>query len=211
MSSSILVRWGSLGALLAAAGWTVSGIVALIFGVAPFGPVGSLSWYLIESSDAIAEMGMMVLLVGLHVRETPNYGRLGTAGFVLAFVGTASIFLASVIYILAVNGSWAIFDILEYAALFGLFTGFPLLGIATFRAKVLPRWCGLLLIALRVLPGGLLWSGTGIVWPLLAGVGLRALVSPGRADPISAAAAGKLKEEPRRGTIAAPWPAEETP
>jgi hypothetical protein len=147
MSSSIFVRLGSLGALLAAAGWTVSGIVALIFGVAPFGPVGSLSWYLIESSDAIAEMGMMVLLVGLHVRETPSYGRLGTAGFVLAFVGTVSIFLASVIYILAVNGSWAIFDILEYAALFGLFTGFPLLGIATFRAKVLPRWCGLLLFA----------------------------------------------------------------
>jgi hypothetical protein len=148
MSSSIFVRWGSLVALLAAAGWTVSGIVILIFGVAPFGPVGSLSWYLIESSGAIAEMGMMVFLVWLHVRETPNYGRLGTAGFVLAFVGTASIFLASVIYILAVNGSWAILDILEYAALFGLITGFPLLGIATYRAKVLPRWCALLLIAI---------------------------------------------------------------
>ena len=74
MTSSILVRWGSLGALLAAAGWTVSGIVALIFGVAPFGPVGSLSWYLIESSDALAEMGMMVLLVGLHVERHQTTG-----------------------------------------------------------------------------------------------------------------------------------------
>lgn len=147
MSSSTLVRWGSLGALLAATGWTVSGIVALLFGVAPFGPVGSLSWYLIESFDAIAEAGMMVLLVGLHARQTPNYGWLGTAGFVMAFVGTASIFLASVVYILAVDGSWAIFDILEYAALFGLFAGFPLLGVATFRARMLPRWCGVLLVA----------------------------------------------------------------
>jgi hypothetical protein len=90
---------------------------------------------------------MMVLLVGLHARQTPNYGWLGTAGFVMAFVGTASIFLASVVYILAVDGSWAIFDVLEYAALFGLFAGFPLLGVATFRARMLPRWCGVLLVA----------------------------------------------------------------
>ncbi|HEX2729771.1 MAG TPA: hypothetical protein VHM16_08445, partial [Rubrobacteraceae bacterium] len=108
--------------------------------MAPFGPVGSLSWYLIESFDAVGEVGMLVLLVGLHARQVPDYGRLGTAGFVVAFVGTASIFLAGVIYILAVDGSWAIFDVLEFASLFGLFAGFPLLGVATFRARVLPRW-----------------------------------------------------------------------
>lgn len=147
MSSSKLVRWGALGALLAATGWMVSGIVALVFGVAPFGPEGSLSWYLIESFDAIAEAGMLVALVGLHVRQAPDYGRLGTAGFVVAFVGTASIFLATVIYILVVDGSLAVFDILEYVALLGLLAGFPLLGIATFRARVLPRWCGVLLVA----------------------------------------------------------------
>jgi hypothetical protein len=146
MSSSILVRWGSLGALLAAAGWTVSGIVALIFGVAPFGPVGSLSWYLIESLDAVGEVGMMVLLVGLHTRQASDYGWLGRVGFVVAFVGTASIFLASVIYILAVDGSLAILDILEYA-FYGSLVGFPLLGVATFRVRVLPRWCSVLLIA----------------------------------------------------------------
>lgn len=76
MSSTRLARWGLFGALLAATGWTVSGIIALIFGVAPFGPVGSLSWYLIESFDAVGEVGMMVLLVGLHARQAPDYGRL---------------------------------------------------------------------------------------------------------------------------------------
>ena len=45
--SSNLIRWGVSGALLAAIGWTVSSIVAFVFGVNPFGPVGSLSWYLI--------------------------------------------------------------------------------------------------------------------------------------------------------------------
>ena len=150
MSSSSQVRWGALGALLTAAVWTVSGIIAFAFGVAPFGPVGSLSWYLIESSDAIAEAGMLVALVGLHVRQVPNYGRLGTTGFVVAFVGTASYFLATVIWLLTAYpvGEGAILDILEYATLIGLLAGFPLLGVATFRARVLPRWCGMLLAAL---------------------------------------------------------------
>ena len=149
MSSSSPVRWGVLGALLAATGWTVSGIVAFIFGVAPFGPVGSLSWYLIESSDAIAEMGMMVFLVGLHLLQRPNYGRLGAAGFVVAFVGTASIFLSTVIWLLTAYpvGEGVILDVLEFVSSLGLFAGFPLLGVATFRARVLPRWCGVLLVA----------------------------------------------------------------
>jgi hypothetical protein len=148
MSSSKLIGWGALGALLAATGWMVSGIVALVFGVAPFGPEGSHSWYLIESSNAIAEAGMLVALVGLHVRQASDYGRLGTAGFVVAFVGTASIFLATAIYVLVVDGSLAVFDILEYVSFLGLLAGFPLLGGATFRARVLPRWCGVLLAAL---------------------------------------------------------------
>ncbi len=64
------------------------------------GPVGSLSWYLIESSDAIAEGGMLAALVGLHFRQAPDYGRLGTTGFTAAFVGTAFLLLSTVIWLL---------------------------------------------------------------------------------------------------------------
>jgi hypothetical protein len=147
MSSSSLVRWGVWGALLAATGWTVSGIVALIFGVAPFGPVGSLSRYLIESFDAVAEVGMMVLLVGLHARQAPDYGWLGRVGFVVAFVGTASSFLTTVIYILTFNRFETVVSVLQNLGILGWLVGFPLLGIATFQARVLPRWCGVLLVA----------------------------------------------------------------
>jgi hypothetical protein len=147
MSSSSLVRWGLLGALLAATAWTVSGIVAFVFGVAPFGPVGSLSWYLIESSDGIAEAGMLMALVGLHVRQVPNYGRLGMAGFIVAFVGTASSFVTTVIYILSFNRFETVVGVLQNLGILGWLVGFPLLGIATFRARVLPRWCGVLLAA----------------------------------------------------------------
>jgi len=142
--SSRLVRSGVVGALVAATAWTASGLVAFVFGVSPFGPEGSLSWYLIESSDAVAEAGMMVLLLGLHARQAPH-GWPGTAGFLLAFAGTASIFLATVIYVLAADGSLAIFDVLEPASRIGLLVGFPLLGVVTLRAKVLPRWSGPLL------------------------------------------------------------------
>lgn len=150
MTSSSLVRWGVLGALLAATGWTVSGIVAFVFGVAPFGPVGSLSWYLIESSDAIAEAGMMALLVGLHARQAPSYGRLGMAGFIVAFVGTAGLFSSTVIWLLEPTASGVLFDMLFNWGILGMLAGFPLLGIATFRARVLPRWCGLLLVAFLI-------------------------------------------------------------
>ncbi len=57
MSAPELVRWGALGALLAAIAWTASGIIALVLVEPPatnMGPVGSLSWYLIDSSDALS-------------------------------------------------------------------------------------------------------------------------------------------------------------
>jgi len=92
---------------------------------------------------------MVALLVGLYARQVPRYGWLGTAGFALAFVGTASYFLSYPIYVLTADGSWAILDMLEYA-FYGSLAGFPLLGMATFRARVLPRWCGALLVAFPV-------------------------------------------------------------
>jgi hypothetical protein len=44
-------------------------------------------------------------------------------------------------------GEGAVLDVLQYSGILGWLVGFPLLGIATFRAKVLPGWCGLLLTA----------------------------------------------------------------
>lgn len=111
------------------------------------GPAGSLSWYLIESSDAIAEVGMLAALVGLHFLQTPRYGGLGTAGFTVAFVGTAFLLLSTVIWLFTAGAEGVFLDILFSLGGLAVLVGFPLLGVATFRAGVLPRWCGLLLIA----------------------------------------------------------------
>jgi len=148
MSASELVRWGALGALLAAIAWTVSGIIAFVLVQPPasnMGPTGSLSWYLIVSNDAIAEVGMMVAVVGLHARQTPNYGWLGTAGSIVAFVGTALMFLSTVLWLLTHNGNGVV-GLLQFGGLLGVLVGFPILGVATLRVGVLPRWCGLLLV-----------------------------------------------------------------
>lgn len=146
MKPQKLIWWGVPGSLLAALAWTVSGILAFVFPGSNMGPVGSLSWYLIESSDAIAEAGMLVALVGLHVRQAPVYGRLGTMGFVVAFTGTAFLLLSTVLWLLTVTEGTFLNMLFSSGAL-GVLVGFPLLGIASFRARVLPRWCGLLLIA----------------------------------------------------------------
>jgi hypothetical protein len=109
---------------------------------------GSLSWHLMESADAIAEVGMLAALVGLHARQRAYYGRLGTAGFVLAFVGTACVLLSTVIWMLFAGEDNFFVGLLFTLGLFvGWPAGFTLLGVATFRARVLPRWCGVLLIA----------------------------------------------------------------
>ena len=148
MSSADLVRWGALGALLAAIAWTVSGIIALVLVQPPatnMGPQGSLSWYLIESSDAIAEIGMMGAVVGLHARQTPSYGRLGMAGSIVAFVGAGLAALSTVLWLLTGYGDGIVGLMFSLGGL-GTLVGFPILGLATLRAGVLPRWCGWLLV-----------------------------------------------------------------
>jgi hypothetical protein len=164
MLSSQLVRWGALGALLAATAWTISGIMALVLVQPPatnMGPVGSLSWYLIESSDAIAEVGMMGAVVGLHARQTPNYGRLGMAGSTVAFFGAAFAALSTVLWLLTHNGD-GIVGLLFSLGGPGTLVGFPILGVATLRAGVLPRWCGLLLVGWLVYfpPTFCCWTST---------------------------------------------------
>jgi hypothetical protein len=170
MDSPTLIRWAARGALLAGIAWMASGFFFYVFPGEGDGPEGSLSWYLIESADAVAEAGMLAALVGLHVRQAPSYGRLGTAGFVFAFVGTAFVLLSTVTWLLAGEDN-ALVGILFSVGLFvGWLPGFPLLGVTTLRARIFPRWCGLLLIAfvpvlfvlLALFPTGVIWNG--LVW-----------------------------------------------
>lgn len=142
-----LSRLGAAGALVAAAAWTVSGLVAFLSPGSNFGPVGSQSWYLIESSDATAEAGMLVALVGIHARQASHYGRLGRVGFIIAFAGTAFVLASTVLWLLAGGAEGPLTNLLFIAAVPFVFFGFPLVGVAILKNGVLPRWSGWLLLA----------------------------------------------------------------
>jgi hypothetical protein len=66
----------------------------------------------------------------------------------LAFVGTTGVLFSGMVSLIFLHASEAlIFTVIWDAALLCWLAGFPLLGIATFRAKTLPRWSGSLLMA----------------------------------------------------------------
>lgn len=141
MNASAL-RWGVRGAWTAAGAFVLSAILALIFPGPNMGPEGSLSWYLIETSDGIGVAGMLAAFIGLHVHQRPRDGRLGTAGFAVTVAGSVCALLAYALYVPRLTDGVAL-DVLEYGWFGGWLIGLPLLGTATMRAGVFLRWSGL--------------------------------------------------------------------
>src|SRR5918998_2037882 len=172
MSSSGLIRWAAVGALLAAIAWLVSGLISLMLPGQGTEVVGTFPYYLLEILFSIASLGMLVAIMGFHTRQAPNYGRLGTAGFFAAFVGVFFLLASTVATMLAGR---EVLDWLFILGFLGTCVGFLLFGAATLRARVLPRWCGiLLLVAVFGIPVyfalgnyggailyGLVWLGLG--------------------------------------------------
>ena len=145
-----LIRWGGLAAVLAGVAWAASGIFhfTLVYPAEGTGPMDALPAYLIEFAHAIAEASMLGALLGLHARQAPAYGRLGKVGFTLAFLGSA-ILSAITVFATVTQGALGevVLSVIFGLGVLGWLVGFPLLGIATLRTKVLPRWCGVLLLA----------------------------------------------------------------
>jgi hypothetical protein len=146
MSSLNLVRLGAMGAILAGVAWIASSVLtaAIASGLSPE-VLGLAS--LNDGLYVVAVAGTMGGIVGLHARQAPSYGRLGTAGFLATFTGTALLLLGLVLSF--AMGSVFERTLLDYMLGLGLWAallGFMALGAATLRLGVLPRWCGVLLI-----------------------------------------------------------------
>src|SRR5215213_11136044 len=150
--------------MIAGLAWAVSDIYALLIPGEGEGPIGSTSSYLIESADALAEVGMLAALVGLRVVQARSLGRLGMAGFAIAFIGTALVLVATLWAIVFLDRfGETVPGLLFGLGLIGWLVGFVLFGIATFRARVLPRWAGLLLVAYPLI----LIAGVPLEGPLI--------------------------------------------
>ena len=167
-----LVRWGALAALLSGAMWIAGGLLHLAYPQDPPGALGHFLNYLGSAIFSAAYLGVLGGLVGLHARQAGSYGRLGTAGFFLAFVGAALAFVGQATSaIFPENGAlgW-LFGDPGFGFLLGILLmslGLVLLGVATLRARVLPRWCGVGLIALVVFSALAAFGGflvVGLIW-----------------------------------------------
>ena len=111
MSASALVRWGALSALVGGVALVVSdlwGLLAEGHGGGSFSEQArTASFALTSGLTLLAAVLILFGLVGLHLRQSEAAGVVGSAGFVVAFVGTA----------LAVGLSWALFFVVPSLAL----------------------------------------------------------------------------------------------
>ena len=162
MSSVTLYRASGLALLLGAVLFIVGSILS--FAGAPLTPL-----WLVATGVWISGMVLQLLgLPGIVARQAPRAGWLGFLGFLLTFLGW---FLLTSFYVgddliispwldaLAphVYAQWFVnpaVGVSIHVANSLLGVGGVLLGIATTRAGVLPRWAGLLLIAAAVVALG---------------------------------------------------------
>src|SRR5918995_1048608 len=168
-----IVRWGGWAGLVAAVLFMLAGILILI--APPQEAVfSSFGDFLTEVILVVAFALTLVAIAGLHAlqSESGRYGRLGVAGSLITFIGYALIVVVAAVSILV--GGEALFAVRLLGAL-AVLIGSVLLGAMTLRARVLPWWCGVLLIVGFPLGDALdeiVASGSegvvfGIVWGLV--------------------------------------------
>jgi len=162
--------------MVAAVMYLLAGI--LILAAPPQRGVDSHSDYLSEIFLVVAFAATLVVVAGLHALQRGRYGRLGAAGSLITFVGYALIVLVATISVLV--GGEALSAVRLMAAL-AVLIGSVILGAMTIRTRVLPWWCGVLLVIGFPLGDFLeevvARGSEGIVFGIVWGVGgLRALV-----------------------------------
>jgi hypothetical protein len=167
MASLNLVRLGALGAILAGVSWIASSLLAaaVASGQSPE-VLGFAS--LNEALYVVSVAGTMGGIVGLHARQAPSYGRIGTVGFLATLTGTALLLVGLILSF--TMGSLFGRTLLDYVLGLGLWCallGFMALGAATLRLGALPRWCGVLLVISLPLAIALGDHGGGAVLGLL--------------------------------------------
>ena len=137
MGSSGLVRWGAIGLMLGSVVWVVLGLSAVL---------GFL-----QSIPGREDVVMLIIallltaagLVGLHALQRNRYGLLGRAGFWIAVLSLLARAVGAGVYL---AGSSALAWISYPWGTIGMVVGFVTYGVATMRARMLPRWYGLALI-----------------------------------------------------------------
>lgn len=173
-----LIRWSAIAWLLSA----LTGIISIVLTPSDFVDNAMLSSRWVPTHAVLTASYMLFVfgLIGVYVIQAEKAGRLGSVGFVLTFFGAliltaqviASTWILPVVAVQAnapktafemfdLAGPLAAFSSVVFAAYLPAGLGLILLGIATLRAGVLPRWAGLLLIIGTVLDLAVLIGAPG--------------------------------------------------
>jgi hypothetical protein len=166
-----LVRWGGSAGLAAGVAFTVAGLLVLVAPSQEAVP-DSFRVYLAMVILVVAFGSTLGAVAGLHALQSGRYGPLGAAGSLLTFLGYA--LTAAITAVSVLVGSEAIYSV-RLVGGFAVLTGSILLGAMTSRARVLPWWCGVLLIVgfpLGDVVDALIGEGSeaivlGVVWGLV--------------------------------------------
>jgi hypothetical protein len=136
MASSGLLRQGAIGFMLGGVTWLVLGLSAR------FGYLQAIPGREDVVLYVVAQLFTVAGLLGLHTLQKESYGLLGEAGFYLTLVAMTGRILDAVVF-LAGN---PVLEWISLPATLIMLLGLVLYGVATLRARVLPRWYGLALI-----------------------------------------------------------------
>ena len=136
-----IVRWSGWAGVLAGVMFVPAGILILF--APPQRPFNSFSEYLTEAILVVAFTLAVVAVAGHHALQKGRYGRLGAAGSLITFLGYT--LTAAVTAVTVLLGSEALYSFRLIGGL-AVFIGSILLGAMTLRARVVPWWCGVLLI-----------------------------------------------------------------
>ncbi len=159
MSSSNLVRWGGIAAIAAGVAWIAVSFLSLVMENPGLSPEVNVVY-------VVAVLLVLVGVVGLHALQRRNYGIIGQVGFYIIIAAVFAQVLGWLAIFAGISMAFVLFVV--SASILALLVGFSLYGVATLQAKVLPRWCGILLmIAVPVLValGGVSdFPGIGYAW-----------------------------------------------
>jgi hypothetical protein len=143
ISTMALIRQSGLLAIVAGA------CIVLLPFVHPSDDIGprSAAWVSVHLMYFAALMVILLVLVGIFARQLQRAGRVGLAGFLTAFVGTAMLLLEGREHLFSpdfgVGMPLGLWDLILASLVFSV--GYVLLGAAIARAGVLPRGAGILL------------------------------------------------------------------
>jgi hypothetical protein len=193
--TSNLVRLGGLAAIVGglAAGTLGSLYVLQAWGMTlDFTAKALLKGHYEGPVGTMLLVGALAAIVALHLIQRRRYGMLGALASAAAIGGIAMVVIG---FLVSGSASDTVFyvgiSLLTVGVVVGS-TGVVLLGIVTIGSGLMPRWCGIALIAgsplgaaimflvlaplgmARILPGEIGWALAGIPWIVVGYATLRA-------------------------------------